>query len=219
MNKQVMIVSGPTLEPIDPIRYLSNRSSGKTGYCLAREARKRGYRKIFFISGPTPFIPEGIETVMVETAAQMQEAAERRFASSDIILMAAAVCDFRVKTFNPRKIKHKEETLILELEPNPDILQGLGQRKRADQILVGFAAETDSGEANAREKMLRKNLDMIVLNEISPLNPAFGADENQVTLIRRTGAIHMEKCSKEQIASAVWNEIESMASLPAKSDP
>jgi phosphopantothenoylcysteine decarboxylase / phosphopantothenate---cysteine ligase len=207
MCGRVVITSGPTVEPIDPVRYISNRSSGKTGFQLAEEAKKRGYGEIIFITGPSSYIPAGVTVIKVETALQMQDQLLLYREAASVIIMAAAVGDYRVECFYPRKIKKNEDRLVLELVKNPDLLQQLGQLKRPRQILVGFAAETDHILENAIGKFNKKNLDLLVLNEISTTNPAFEVDENQVYFITASGARRLEKMSKALLAVQIWDEI------------
>jgi phosphopantothenoylcysteine decarboxylase/phosphopantothenate--cysteine ligase len=205
--KKVIITSGPTLEPIDPVRFISNRSSGKTGFHLAHEAKKRGIAQIVFITGPTFYLPAGVELIQVETAREMHAAINEHFNRADVIIMAAAVSDYRSAEYFPEKLKKHSDKITLELVKNPDILQDLGQRKQKKQILVGFAAETGDSIANARKKLLNKNLDLLVLNEISPSNPVFGREENQVYLLRPDGIKRIEKTGKAHVAALIWDEI------------
>lgn len=211
MFKKILIASGPTLEPIDPVRFISNRSSGKTGYHLAMEARVRNLGPVTFITGPTFFLPTQTEIIQVETAQEMRAAIGEHFRSSDVIIMAAAVGDYRSLKYYPDKMKKSGERITLELVKNPDILLELGQHKRKDQILVGFAAETEDIFANAQKKLLAKNLDLLVLNEISAANPAFGCDENQVYLMRPDGVRRLDKLSKAHIATLIWDDIIGLA--------
>lgn len=215
MFKKTIITSGPTLEPIDPVRFISNRSSGKTGYHLATEARNRGIGEIVFISGPTCFLPDGVHIVKVETAREMYDAVNEHFDQCAVTIMAAAVSDYRSAEYHPQKMKKDHDTLILELAKNPDILSELGRRKRPGQILVGFAAESEDIFVNAEKKLVSKNLDLLVLNEISARNPAFGCEENQVYFLRSAGINKIEKTSKAAIAALVWDEIFALFHDPA----
>jgi len=177
-----LVTAGPTREFLDPIRYLSNRSSGRMGYAIADAARGISSR-VTLISGPTALQPpKGIEFVSVTTGEEMAEAVWSRFDTADICIMAAAVCDFRPKKMEKRKIKKGAFVGALELEATPDILAELGRRRKS-QILVGFAAETDNIEKHAREKLARKKLDFIVANDTS----AFDAETSRVTFITRDG--------------------------------
>jgi phosphopantothenoylcysteine decarboxylase/phosphopantothenate--cysteine ligase len=209
--KKIVIASGPTLEPIDPVRFISNRSSGKTGYHLAVEGRRRGIGPIIFITGPTFYLPAQVELIEVETAQEMRIAIGGYFHQADVIIMAAAVCDYRSLKYYPDKIKKNRERLTLELVKNPDILLELGRHKRKNQILVGFAAESEDIFANAQKKLIAKNLDLLVLNEISEANPAFGCEENQVYLVRPDGVRKLEKMKKAHIAAVIWDDIIALA--------
>ncbi|MGB9803013.1 bifunctional phosphopantothenoylcysteine decarboxylase/phosphopantothenate--cysteine ligase CoaBC [Desulfofundulus sp.] len=186
---KVLVTAGGTREPIDPVRYISNRSSGKMGYALAAAAGMRG-AQVTLISAPTSLDPPpGVEVVFVETARQMYQAVMEHFSTQDVVIKAAAVADYRPKIIEGKKIKKREDTLILELERNPDILFELGQRKTPYQTLVGFAAETDDIEANALEKLRRKNLDLLVANDVTQPGAGFGTDTNIVKLFYRDGRI------------------------------
>jgi phosphopantothenoylcysteine decarboxylase/phosphopantothenate--cysteine ligase len=211
MFKKIIITSGPTLEPIDPVRFISNRSSGKTGFHLAMEARMRNLGPVTFITGPTAFLPTHAEIIQVETAQEMRAAVGEHFRQADVIIMAAAVGDYRSLKYYPEKMKKDSERITLELVKNPDILLELGRHKRKNQILVGFAAETENLFANAQKKLLAKNLDLLVLNEISEANPAFGSDENQVYLVRPDGVRRLDKMSKAHIAALIWDDIIGLA--------
>jgi phosphopantothenoylcysteine decarboxylase/phosphopantothenate--cysteine ligase len=204
---KIIITSGPTLEPIDPVRFISNRSSGKTGYHLAMEARAREIGPIVFITGPTFFLPSGVDLIQVETAQEMRTAIDEHFRHADVVIMAAAVSDYRSLKYYPDKLKKNSERIILELVKTPDILLELGRRKRRNQVLVGFAAETEDIFVNAQKKLLSKNLDLLVLNEISESNPAFGSEENQVYLLRHDAIKKIEKMNKAHIAALIWDEI------------
>jgi len=194
-----LITAGPTREFIDPIRFLSNRSSGKMGYALAEAARAVASR-VVLVSGPTALTPpRGVEFVPVTTAQEMADAVLARFEQSDVVIMAAAVCDFRPKAAAAQKIKRTGFGGVLELEPTFDILAELGKRKKS-QTLIGFAAETENVEANAREKLQRKNLDMIVANDAG----AFESDGNAVTLILRDGKPErLREMPKAAVAEAI----------------
>lgn len=211
MFKKIIITSGSTLEPIDPVRFISNRSSGKSGYHLAMEARKRALGPITFITGPTYYLPAQVEVIQVETALEMRAAIGSHFRQANVIIMAAAVSDYRSLKYYPDKLKKNNDRMTLELVKNPDILLELGRHKRKNQILVGFAAETEDIFANAQNKLIAKNLDLLVLNEISEANPAFASDENQVYLVRPDGVRKLERMNKAHIAALIWDEIISLA--------
>ncbi|MBN2398924.1 MAG: hypothetical protein JXI33_01140 [Candidatus Aminicenantes bacterium] len=211
MFNKVIITSGPTLEPIDPIRFISNRSSGKTGFHLANEARKRGIAQIVFITGPTCFLPSEVNLIQVETARDMQAAINEHFTQADVVIMAAAVCDYSSAEYFPNKLKKNNDPLTLKMVKTPDILAELGRNKKKNQILVGFAAETENILLNAKNKLSNKNLDLLVLNEISLSNPAFGSEENQVFLLRPDGIKKMNKMDKARVAALVWDEIRDLS--------
>ncbi|SHI50878.1 bifunctional phosphopantothenoylcysteine decarboxylase/phosphopantothenate--cysteine ligase CoaBC [Desulfofundulus thermosubterraneus] len=184
---KVLVTAGGTREPLDPVRYISNRSSGKMGYALAAAAIQRG-AAVTLVSAPTSLDPPaGAELVSVETARQMYQAVMERFSTQDVVIKAAAVADYRPKIVADQKIKKSDGTLILELEKNPDILYELGQRKEPHQTLVGFAAETEDLEANAQQKLRKKNLDLLVANDVTQPGAGFGADTNIVKLFYRDG--------------------------------
>jgi len=207
MFKRVVITSGPTIEPIDPVRFISNRSSGKSGYHLANEAVRRGAAEVIFITGPTCYIPELVTVVPVETALEMKYHVHNLCPTADVIIKAAAVSDYRPRHVEPRKIKKGLDSFSLELVKNPDMLMELGHSKPPGQILVGYAAETHNSLENARKKFTVKNLDLLVLNEISPDNPAFNADDNQVYLLTAEGHKKLPKMSKADLAVRIWDEI------------
>ncbi|MCI5220605.1 MAG: bifunctional phosphopantothenoylcysteine decarboxylase/phosphopantothenate--cysteine ligase CoaBC, partial [Candidatus Electrothrix sp. LOE2] len=206
-GQHVLITAGPTREPLDPARYLSNRSSGKMGYALARTARRRG-AKVTLISGPTNLpAPPGITTVPVQTAAEMAEAVREHAPAANIIVKAAAVADFKPKKVASLKIKKAGADLQLELEPTQDILATLGRERRVNQVLVGFAAESNNHEAEGRCKLEAKKADLIVVNDILGKRTGFDVDTNQVTLITRYGAEQLALLSKEETANCIWNKI------------
>ena len=186
-GKRVLVTAGPTREPIDPVRYLSNRSSGKMGYALAEAARCRG-AEVVLVTGPTALsVPGGLEVVRVETAAQMSDAVLARAASADYIFAAAAVADYRPETIAGQKMKKTDDPAALTLAPTLDILAELGRRKRPGQVLVGFAAETEDLLASARRKLASKNLTWIVANDVTQEGAGFDGDTNIVTLLGADG--------------------------------
>lgn len=187
-GRKVLVTAGPTREPLDPVRYISNHSSGKMGYALAAAAAARG-AEVVLVSGPTAQQPPaGARVVNVETTAEMLEAVLGEYADADIVIKAAAVADYRPREAAAHKIKKKDDLLTIELEKNPDILAELGRRK-AGQVLVGFAAETQELVAHARDKLERKNLDMIVANDVTVAGAGFGCDTNIVKLLFRDGRL------------------------------
>jgi len=188
-GQRVLVSAGPTQEAIDPVRFISNRSSGKMGYALAHAARERG-AEVTLVSGPTALpIPPGVELLPVCTAEEMEKALNSRFAWSTVLVMAAAVADFRPKYFTSKKIKKSSGSLErLELEPTTDILEQLAKR-RTSQILVGFAAETGPVLPNAIDKLRHKGLDLVVGNNVAAEGAGFGSDTNEAVLVDRTGRV------------------------------
>ena len=207
-SKKVLITAGGTQEAIDPVRYIGNRSSGKMGYALASAAKARG-AEVILVSAPTHLLPPpGVVVKYVESAAQMRDAVLAQFDDSDIIIKAAAVADYRPQSVCADKIKKSSTTLDLVLEKTPDILFELGQLKK-HQILIGFAAETQQLLAHAQEKLTRKNLDMIVANDITMPGAGFNVDTNIVKLLYRNGHIEeLPKMSKEQLAGIILDKIQ-----------
>ncbi|MEE3060888.1 MAG: phosphopantothenoylcysteine decarboxylase [Verrucomicrobiota bacterium] len=180
-----LISAGPTREWIDPVRFLSNPSSGKMGYALARAAVDRGMQ-VTLVSGPTALkAPAGAEVLYVETAREMQEAMSQRFAKADLIIMTAAVSDHRPETRSKQKQKKEQMRMTLDLVANPDILMELGKQKKNGQTLVGFAAETENLLPNARRKLREKNLDWIVANDVSEKDRGFQSDFNKISLLSK----------------------------------
>lgn len=207
VGKRVLITAGPTEEPLDPVRYLSNRSSGKMGYALARDAMLRG-AQVVLVSGPCCLAPPPhVEVVAVRTAQEMYDAVLCRFEEMDIIVKCAAVSDFRPAQCATEKLKKDGADLHLELAANKDILSALGERKK-DQFLVGFAAESENHLEEGRRKLAAKNLDMIVINDIKGESTGFQSDTNKVTLVTRGGAVkELELLSKDQTARAIFDEV------------
>lgn len=205
LKKKVLITAGPTHENIDPVRFISNKSTGKMGFSLANEAARRG-ADVTLITGPTHLVTTrpGIHTIRVENAAQMHEECMKTASQSDIIIMAAAVGDYTPAAFSKSKIKKKSAKLTLELLPTPDILKAIGQQKTKNQILVGFALETDQEIENAQQKLKDKRLDFIVLNSLKDEGAGFGHDTNKVTIIDRYLRIHQGVLkSKDEVASDI----------------
>jgi phosphopantothenoylcysteine decarboxylase / phosphopantothenate---cysteine ligase len=204
---KVLISAGGTREPIDAVRVIANRSSGKQGYAIAEEAVARG-AAVTLVSTVERPVPAGVEIVRVETAAQMQEAMERLAPGSDVVIMSAAVADFRPVRAAAGKIKKHEGVPQIELEPTPDILAGLGARKPAGQVLVGFAAETSDLAANATGKLERKQLDLIVANDVSAPATGFQHDTNAVTLFARSEPpVILPLADKRTIAAGVLDRV------------
>jgi phosphopantothenoylcysteine decarboxylase/phosphopantothenate--cysteine ligase len=203
-GKKVVVSAGPTAEPIDPVRFVSNRSSGKMGYAMARAACRMG-AQVTLVSGPCALpAPPFMTTVRVRTAEEMYAAVSRAAADADALVMCAAVADFKAKKAASAKIKKDGFDYRLELSPTVDILETLGQKK-GKRILVGFAAETDDLASNAREKMRRKNLDAIVANDVSRADIGFESDDNEVRIFFPDGEIReLPLTTKDGIAVGVW---------------
>jgi phosphopantothenoylcysteine decarboxylase/phosphopantothenate--cysteine ligase len=203
IGRTVLVTAGPTQEPIDPVRFISNPSSGKMGYAIAEAARQRG-ADVILVSGPTHLTPPpGVKSHSVRTACEMYEAVVREFGKADVVIKAAAVSDYRPKQFIPYKVKKSEDVQALELVRNPDILAELGQHK-GKRVLVGFAAETDDLLANAQKKVQMKHLDMLVANDVSQAAIGFQSDENKVLILHDDGRIEdLPLMSKRQLAHAI----------------
>ncbi|PYX29384.1 MAG: bifunctional phosphopantothenoylcysteine decarboxylase/phosphopantothenate--cysteine ligase CoaBC [Acidobacteria bacterium] len=204
-GETVLITAGPTREKIDPVRYLTNRSSGRMGYALAEAALRRGAR-VLLVSGPTTVTPPGAaEVTKVESAEDMREAVLKLLPQASIVIKTAAVSDYRPKATAGQKIKHKGP-MTLELEATTDILKELAQRKES-QIVVGFAAETENVLENARQKLMGKNLDAIVVNDVSREGVGFDSDRNAVTIITRSDVIDVPATTKWEVAQRVLDQI------------
>jgi len=206
-GKRVLVTAGPTREKIDPVRYISNHSSGKMGYAIAEAARDRG-AEVVLVSGPTALPrPVGVTLIPVESVQEMFDAVMQHLPQSDIVIKAAAVSDYRPRTVHTHKMKKKDGELTLELEKAPDILQTIGQRKTA-QFVVGFAAETQDVLEHAKGKLERKNLDMVVANDVLQEGAGMGSDTNIVTLLTRDGEkLALEKLSKRQVADKILDAV------------
>jgi phosphopantothenoylcysteine decarboxylase/phosphopantothenate--cysteine ligase len=184
---RVLVTAGGTREPIDPVRFVGNRSSGKQGHALADEAAARGAHVVLVTTSDRP-TTSAVDVVRVETAAEMEAAVLARSDDSDVVVMAAAVADFRPKAPADRKLKKGDGVPELVLEPTPDILAALGERKRAGQVLVGFAAETADLRENAADKLARKKLDLVVANDVSAPGVGFSHDTNSVIVLSADGS-------------------------------
>jgi phosphopantothenoylcysteine decarboxylase/phosphopantothenate--cysteine ligase len=206
-GETVLVTAGPTEEPVDPVRFLSNRSSGKMGYAIAESAAARGAR-VILVSGPVHLSPPaGVIVVNVRTAEEMRAAVLAHFEEATIIVKAAAVADYRVADPAPQKIKKGMGKLALELEPAPDILSELG-RIKGSRLLVGFAAETGDPLPEARRKLESKNCDMIVGNRVDRADVGFGSDDNEVVLALRTGeAVELPRSAKRDIADCIFDHL------------
>jgi len=207
-GKKILITAGPTREALDPVRFISNRSSGKMGYALARAARAKG-AEVILISGPSALRPPmKVNLVKVESAAQMKKAVEKYFGDSDIIIGAAAVGDFKPRIAAQNKIKKHKADLLIELEKNPDIISELGKKKQKGQVLVGFAAETEDLIKNAKRKLDEKNLDLIVANDVSKKGAGFDVDTNIATILPRKGrAEYLPQMSKLELSYRIMDTI------------
>ncbi|MCY8143888.1 bifunctional phosphopantothenoylcysteine decarboxylase/phosphopantothenate--cysteine ligase CoaBC [Bacillus haynesii] len=210
-GKRVLITAGPTREQIDPVRFFSNRSTGKMGYAFAEEAARMGAR-VTLIAGPTALDdPVGVDVIHVQSAEDMYQAALSVFDESDIVIKTAAVADYRPKHVHDQKMKKKDGGLVIELERTKDILKALGERK-TKQILVGFAAETQHVEDYAKQKLETKNLDMIVANNITAEGAGFGTETNIVTVFHRDGKKTAHPLmSKREVAAEVLKEAAELA--------
>ncbi|MER7459406.1 bifunctional phosphopantothenoylcysteine decarboxylase/phosphopantothenate--cysteine ligase CoaBC [Micromonospora sp. NPDC126480] len=216
-ERHVVVTAGGTREPLDPVRFLGNRSSGKQGYAFARAAVARGARVTLISANVSLPDPAGADVVRVGTTAELREATLKAAAEADAVVMAAAPADFRPATYATGKIKKSDDgsAPTIELVTNPDIAAELGQRRRPEQVLVVFAAETGDAEANGRAKLARKRADLIVINEVGP-DKVFGAETNAATVIGADGSVsRMPEQSKEDLADGVWDLV--VARLPSRS--
>ncbi len=206
-GETILITAGPTCEDLDPVRFLTNRSSGKMGYAVAEASARRG-AKVILVSGPVDLEPpSGVERVSVRTAEEMRRAVSDRFTTSTIAIFAAAVADYRPAESRPEKMKRSKEPLTIRLEPTPDILAEAAQKK-GDRIIVGFAAETSNVADNARKKLAAKNADLIVANDVTAEGPGFDHDTNIVTLFARDGRdLALPKLTKSEVAQRILDEV------------
>ncbi len=204
-GETVLVTAGPTREPLDPVRFVSNRSSGKMGYALAEVAARRGAR-VLLVSGPVHLeTPHGVELIRVETAREMHDAVMARLGEATIILKAAAVADYHLADVPRHKLKKTATRLSLELDPTPDILAEAG-RKKGDRLLIGFAAETENLLEEARRKMRSKQCDMVVANLVGQDGSGFEADDNEVVLVTSTGeSVALPRSPKREIAGLVFD--------------
>ena len=209
-GKKVLLTAGPTYEPIDPVRFIGNRSSGKMGVALANVAAQRG-AKVCLILGPTRLkwsLPEEVELIRVNTAEEMYAEAVKAYPGVDIGIMAAAVSDYKPAAIATEKIKKKTENLRLELVKNPDIAAALGASKQKEQLLIGFALETTNEESNAFDKLKRKNFDFVVLNSLKDEGAGFNHDTNKISILHKNNKIKkFELKSKEEVAKDIIEEI------------
>ena len=206
-GKKILVTAGPTQEPIDPVRYLTNHSSGKMGYAIAKVCSMRG-AEVTLVSGKTAIKPPlFVDVVPVTTAREMYEAVTGRSDRQDIVIKAAAVADYRPKTISEQKVKKTDEELSIEMERTDDILKYLGEHKRANQFLCGFSMETEHMLENSRKKLKKKNLDMIVANNVKVEGAGFAGDTNIVTLITADDETQLPLLSKEETAVEIMNKI------------
>jgi phosphopantothenoylcysteine decarboxylase/phosphopantothenate--cysteine ligase len=206
-GKSIIVTAGRTEEPLDPVRYLSNRSSGKMGYAIAQEAYERG-AKVTLISGPSNLSPpSGLNFVPVRTAQEMLSAVRSVFKKADALIMSAAVSDFSPTLISKGKIKKGEEEIVLKLKPTVDILKEMG-KQRKEKVLVGFSLETEDEIKNAKKKLAEKNLDLIVVNNPNVPGAGFEVDTNQVTLIDKRGKIEkLPLLSKKEVAGKILDKV------------
>jgi len=216
VGERLLITAGPTFEPIDPVRFLGNRSSGKMGYALAEAALARG-AEVTLISGPVALAaPAGSRRILVESAAEMSAAIHEHFAEVDSVIMTAAVADFRPSAQEAQKIKRKGP-MTLTLEPTEDILAGLGAARAPEQIIIGFAAETQQVKDNALGKLERKGLDAIVVNDVSRAGIGFGSERNAGSILTRAGETVIDECTKREMAERILSQlVELRAARPRK---
>ena len=206
-GKNILITAGPTQEALDPVRYLTNHSTGKMGYSLAKVAANRG-ANVLLISGKVNLdVPHHVKIINIISAKDMFEVIKKEFNNYDIIIKSAAVADYRPKFYNENKIKKKENELNIELEKTDDILKFLGENKKKGQILIGFSMETTNVIENSKEKLIKKNLDMIVANNLKEKGAGFGTDTNKVTLITKNENKGLPLMSKEDVGNEIFNEI------------
>lgn len=209
-GKKILITAGPTYEPIDPVRFLGNKSSGKMGYAIAAEAIRRG-AAVSLISGPSKLKqPDGLDQLIsVKTASEMYQAAASLTDQSDGFIMTAAVSDYRLKSEKKQKIKKKDASLNLELEPTEDILKFVGENKKDHQFVIGFALETEDEEENAKQKLKRKNCDLIVLNSLRNEGTTFNSEQNKIIIFdRENRRKEYDKKSKEAVAVDILDYLE-----------
>ncbi len=207
-GERILVTGGPTQEPMDPVRFITNRSSGRMGYALAKVARRRG-AEVILVTGPTSLhIPRrDIEVVPVQTAREMREAVLSHLEGCSVVIKAAAVSDYRPKVASPRKLKKGDSYQTLELEKTEDILEEVG-KKKGSRVLIGFAAETEDLLAHAREKLLKKNLDFIVINDVTKSEAGFGVDTNQVKILYPSGEVRdIPLMLKEEVSQFILDEV------------
>ena len=209
LGKKILVTAGPTQEAIDPVRFITNHSSGKMGYAIAKIAAARG-AQVTLISGPVSLNPpQNAKTIKITNAKEMLEAVKENFPDSDIVIKSAAVADFRPKNISAEKIKKTGEEISIELERTDDILAFLGKNKKPGQILCGFSMETQSLIENSKKKLSAKNLDLIIANNLKTPGAGFQADTNQATIISKDFQKELPLMQKEELASRILDEIKS----------
>ena len=207
-GKRVLITAGPTYEKIDPVRFIGNYSSGKMGFAIAEECRKRG-ADVTIVAGPVSLkTPEGVKRIDVESCEDMYNAATSTFATSDVAILSAAVADFRPADVADKKIKRGDDDMVIRLCPTHDIAAALGKAKTDRQTIVAFALETNDEETNAQRKLEKKNADFIVLNSLQNKGTCFRTDDNQIEIISRVNKKNYPKCSKAETAVYIVDELE-----------
>jgi phosphopantothenoylcysteine decarboxylase/phosphopantothenate--cysteine ligase len=206
-GETILVTAGPTEEPLDPVRFISNRSSGKMGYALAQAAAQRGAR-VILVSGPVQLPePSGVQVIHVRTAVEMRNAVMEHLAETSIIVKSAAVADYHLSRVPQHKVKKTSARMSLDLDPTPDILAELGQKK-GDRLLIGFAAETENLTDSARQKLKSKNCDMVVANLVNQEGTGFESDQNEVVLVLRTGdTIPIARAPKREIADRIFDQV------------
>ena len=206
-DKKILVTAGPTQESIDPVRYITNHSTGKMGYSIAKIAAYRG-AEVILISGPVNIPPpHHVKIINVISAKDMFEAVKKESSNCDIIIKSAAVADYKPKIYSDEKIKKKDNELSIELERTDDILKYLGENKKEGQILIGFSMETNNMIENSKNKLIKKNVDMIVANNLKDKGAGFGTDTNIVTLITQKNVKNLSLMSKDKVADEIFNEI------------
>ena len=206
-NLNILISAGPTYESIDPVRFISNHSTGKMGYALANEAQKRG-ANVQLVSGPVTLkTPENVQRIDVMSTQEMKKEITQRFDKIDVLIMSAAVADYEPKNIASNKIKKQDQEISIQLKKTPDILKDLAKNKKK-QLVIGFALETENGIENAYQKMKRKNLDAIILNSLRDTGAGFGHDTNKITLITPSEEREFELKTKDLVAIDILNFVE-----------
>jgi len=206
-GRRVLVTAGPTVERIDPVRFITNRSTGKMGYAIAEAAAKRG-AEVVLVSGPVALdCPKGVTRVSVESSAQLCEAVLAQAQTADAVIQAAAPADFTPETVAEKKIKKTGDDMVLRLKATTDIAATLGARKRPGQVLVAFAAETNDVVENARGKLARKNADMVVANDVTRPGAGFGVDTNIVTLVTKNDVLPLPQMTKAEVADAILDRV------------